>query len=372
MRQGNQIRYTVAAVCILAILVPGAMALDIITRDDLVANTVRKVDLVRTAENFVVLFDASGSMGETYGNTGAARIDAAKQILRQQIAILPDLGYSAGLYTFTPFKTYYELDPLRKPDYEQAIVSLPTVETAGNYKGQPTPLSDGILKLDAILSQVQGRSTVFIFTDGTYTLTRPKKIRPVEALRTIAAKHDVCFYFISSANTPPAKKKVDEMAAVNACSRVVPFDYMYANPVYAAGALYVVKSTSDVETVMEKRVSATVVDDARFDFDSDRIRSDDVDELHKLGNFLKAHPKTFAVLAGYTDSRGSRAYNMGLSWRRVQRVRDFLTVNYGIDDSRIVVHWYGAANPLASNTSTDGRAQNRRVEIAVGGLDALE
>ncbi len=366
------VRFTSAVVSMLAVMVPAAAALDIVTRDDLVANTVKKVDLVRRAENFVVLFDASGSMGAPYGNTGASRLEAAKRILRQQLAVLPDLGYSAGLYTFTPFKTYYALDPLRKADYMQAIANLPTAETAGNYKGQPTPLADGILALDAILSQVQGRCAVFIFTDGTYTLTRPQKTRPLDAVREIAARHNVCFYFISSANTPQGEKLVDEMAAVNACSRVIPFDAMYANPVYAAGALYVVKSTAEIETVMEKRISATLVDDAQFDFDSDRLRPEDIDGLEKLGTFLQENPRTFAVLAGYTDNTGSAAYNMALSWRRVKRVRDFLTVNYGIAASRIVVHWYGFDNPAADNATDAGRARNRRVEIAVGGLDALE
>ena len=372
MERWKVVRFTAGAVLALAVMVPAAMALDIVTRDDLISNTVKKVDLVRRAENFVVLFDASGSMGAPYGNSGASRLEAAKKILRQQLAVLPDLGYSAGLYTFTPFRTYYALDPLSKPEYAQAIAKLPTAETAGNYKGQPTPLADGILALDAILSQVQGRCAVFIFTDGTYTLTRPRKIRPTDAVREIAARHNVCFYFISSANTPRARKLVEAMAAVNACSRVIPFDAMYANPVYATGALYVVKSTAEVETVMEKRISATLVEDARFDFDSDRIRPEDIEGLEKLGQFLRENPRTFAVLAGYTDGTGSAAYNMALSWRRVQRVRGFLTVNYGIEDSRIVVHWYGPDNPAADNATEEGRARNRRVEIAVGGLDALE
>lgn len=68
------------------------------------------------------------------------------------------------------------------------------------------------------------------------------------------------------------------------------------------------------------------------------------------------------VVEGYTDSIGSDAYNMKLSERRAETVRDFM-VSKGISPTRITTRGFGKANPIASNKTAEGRAENRRVEI---------
>ena len=76
----------------------------------------------------------------------------------------------------------------------------------------------------------------------------------------------------------------------------------------------------------------------------------------------------FVVLAGYTCKIGPQDYNLHLSKRRAQSVTDYLSRNFNIESSRIMRYWYGVTNPKADNNTSDGRARNRRVEIAVGGL----
>ena len=68
---------------------------------------------------------------------------------------------------------------------------------------------------------------------------------------------------------------------------------------------------------------------------------------------------------GHTDSTGDEDYNMGLSVRRAEAVRDYL-VSRGIDSSIIDVSGLGETSPISSNATREGRAQNRRVEIHVG------
>ena len=70
------------------------------------------------------------------------------------------------------------------------------------------------------------------------------------------------------------------------------------------------------------------------------------------------------VIEGYTDSQGSDTFNKGLSEKRAQAVKDYL-VKAGYDSSLIQVSGMGEANPVADNTSAEGRANNRRVEIIV-------
>ena len=68
-------------------------------------------------------------------------------------------------------------------------------------------------------------------------------------------------------------------------------------------------------------------------------------------------------IGGYTDSTGRLSYNEKLSQRRAQSVVAYLAANSGIDSARIVALGYGPKNPIGDNTTPEGRAQNRRVEV---------
>jgi len=345
-----------------------AGAFEIITEEDITQNIVTREMLIPTADNFIILYDASGSMADAY-KPGVMKIDAEQQILQQQIKILPNLGYNAGLYSFTPFKAYYEVQPYDRPKLRAAIDQLPNTQTAGGFAGQPTPLAEGLAALDPILAKLEGKTVVFIFTDGTYTYNRVTKRRPLDEAKPLVDKYDVCFYLISSATTPKAKKLLDDMAALNACSQVVPFDALYKNPVWGAGVLFVVNSTVDIETVTERRVVGAEVNDINFAFDQVAIDADDHNNLDKVGAFLQENPKTYAVLAGFTDNAGDPEYNLQLSRMRAQSAKNYILEQSRIDPDRVVVLAYGATNFIADNDTPEGQAKNRRVEVAIGMLD---
>lgn len=80
--------------------------------------------------------------------------------------------------------------------------------------------------------------------------------------------------------------------------------------------------------------------------------------------FFREHPQRTVLIEGYTDSRGSDAYNLGLSERRAEAVQDFLLEN-GISPDRVRARGYGKAYPVASNATEAGRLQNRRVEVVI-------
>jgi len=71
-----------------------------------------------------------------------------------------------------------------------------------------------------------------------------------------------------------------------------------------------------------------------------------------------------ARVEGYTDSGGKADVNLKLSEARAKAVRDFLT-SRGLGEDRVACKGYGGANPVAENTSADGRARNRRIEVVV-------
>jgi OOP family OmpA-OmpF porin len=346
----------------------------VIEKPKVIEKVTLKEKYVKTADNFIILFDTSGSMGDPYKDTGMKKVDVAKGILKERNQLLPDLDWNAGLYTYTPFSTYLDMQRYFKVQANAAIDKLPTVKP-GTYKEratqEPTPLGEGIRKLDKILSGLSGRTVVFLFSDGTYTLRKYFEVEPVPEAQKLANKYDVCFYIFSSATTPAAKKTLDDIAAVNQCSRVVPFDAVYQRPEYITDALYVVKSYEVVttETVMETQVVGEVVgfkvDAIGFDSSQADIREEYRGELDALGKFLNENTETYAVLAGYADSTHTREYNLELSRKRAESVRDYLVKNANIGEDRFVLTWYGKDNPVAENDTAEGRAKNRRVEVVV-------
>ncbi len=91
--------------------------------------------------------------------------------------------------------------------------------------------------------------------------------------------------------------------------------------------------------------------------ESERILSD-------VANTLLRHPDLVVELAGYTDNRGSIGYNVRLSQRRAEAVRDYL-IDQGVPGANLKAKGYGPANPVASNNTRAGRAENRRVEMHI-------
>ena len=86
--------------------------------------------------------------------------------------------------------------------------------------------------------------------------------------------------------------------------------------------------------------------------------------LNKMVSVLKEYPDTNVIVAGHTDSKGKAAYNMGLSERRAKAVTNFFTSN-GLNASRFTTKWFGATQPAYDNATEEGRAKNRRVNIAI-------
>lgn len=101
-----------------------------------------------------------------------------------------------------------------------------------------------------------------------------------------------------------------------------------------------------------------------FDFNKSNIRPQDVPILEEAVRTLKAEGLPTVIAIGYTDSVGTEAYNDKLSMRRADSVRSWL-VAHGIPRDKIVAEGRGERDPVASNDTADGRAQNRRVELKI-------
>lgn len=87
-----------------------------------------------------------------------------------------------------------------------------------------------------------------------------------------------------------------------------------------------------------------------------------IGELKSFGQFLKENPHYRVIIRGHTDSSGDEELNKVLSQNRANSIKEAL-ISYGIDSSRLIAIGKGSLNPLASNETPEGRAQNRRIDV---------
>ena len=99
-----------------------------------------------------------------------------------------------------------------------------------------------------------------------------------------------------------------------------------------------------------------------FATDSAEIAGSFHTPLNNLANSFRQYQQNSIEIVGHTDSTGSHAYNMSLSQRRAQSVANYL-IAQGVDQTRLSTRGVGPDQPVASNASAEGRAQNRRVEV---------
>lgn len=101
-----------------------------------------------------------------------------------------------------------------------------------------------------------------------------------------------------------------------------------------------------------------------FDEGKSTIRTDAEQNLKEVAGSIDKHYKGGAVrVFGYTDAVGSAGYNKELAEQRATAVREWLAKNGSISEDRITLQPVGEARPVASNSTAEGRQQNRRVEI---------
>jgi outer membrane protein OmpA-like peptidoglycan-associated protein len=104
--------------------------------------------------------------------------------------------------------------------------------------------------------------------------------------------------------------------------------------------------------------------DLTFDFNRDTVKGEFVPTLRNTGAILSEYDQTTVDVIGHADSVGSDDYNLDLSRRRAGNIASVLQSG-GVSSYRILREGMGESQPVASNSTDDGRARNRRVEVYV-------
>ncbi len=119
-----------------------------------------------------------------------------------------------------------------------------------------------------------------------------------------------------------------------------------------------------VSQTADNRLKINIPADAGFATNSAVLNANMYPILQRLAQTLNQNPAATVSVVGHTDSTGSDAINNPLSQRRADAAKAYL-VSQGVAASRIAMSGAGSTQPIASNATVDGRAQNRRVEIFV-------
>jgi outer membrane protein OmpA-like peptidoglycan-associated protein len=219
------------------------------------------------------------------------------------------------------------------------------------------------------LREYTGSTPTLAFSQGG--LRPEKNAGPVSMTnRRASANRDALVTFRVMADGDYMKMYLDDHRVANAPNAVFP----RSNKLYIT-----VSSASDANPILigPMRIAAGGLElydrlerDGRaathgilFATDSDVIRPESTPTLTEIGAMLKQYPNLRLTIEGHTDSQGDEAHNRDLSNRRAQSVKAYLVATHGVDAKRLDTAGLGEGQPVADNGTSEGRAQNRRVEL---------
>ncbi|MFS4468258.1 OmpA family protein [Maribacter sp. 2210JD10-5] len=120
-------------------------------------------------------------------------------------------------------------------------------------------------------------------------------------------------------------------------------------------------------------INVTFTQDAGVYFDTNKsdVKGTSATTLDKLAGIFQEYPNSNILIEGHTDSAGPEDYNLNLSKQRAESVSNYLKSKY-IAADRITTKWYGELQPVGDNTTSEGKAKNRRVELAIVASEELK
>jgi outer membrane protein OmpA-like peptidoglycan-associated protein len=131
-----------------------------------------------------------------------------------------------------------------------------------------------------------------------------------------------------------------------------------------AEADQLMKEMADLKAKQTERGIVLTIGEVLFATGKSELSAAAMQSVNKLADFLQKHPNRNLLIEGHTDDTGSDKLNMTLSQKRADAVKEALT-RKGVDPGRITAKGYGKKYPVASNDTSAGRSQNRRVEVII-------
>ncbi|MCK5924720.1 MAG: OmpA family protein [Methylococcales bacterium] len=354
---------------------------------------VQSKELQQKTNNFFVINDSSGSMTEPYINSGLVanpttiKLEIEKELLSRMNKTIPNIPLNSGLRSFgfgkcvgLNTKLNQASESYSKSAFNAAIDSL-----ACASGGSPMPTSIALAEQD--LSSNSGTTALIILSDG-FELDSS----PYAAAKALKARYGdkLCIYtvWVGNPRDDEGRRTLLNLSNIGSCG----FSTAVTDIASSAGMGNFVEKVffkrgapapisegdADKDGVLDSKdkcpgtpigakvnaLGCWVLEGVNFDTNKSNIKSRYYSLLNEAAVVLKRNPGLTIEVQGHTDSVGSDQYNARLSERRANSVKNYLRKQAN-GNASLKSRGYGEVNPIASNATSEGRAQNRRVQLDV-------
>jgi len=350
---------------------------------------------VSKVDHAMILFDASSSMTQGVYKE-RAKINIAKDFVYRMNQTIPDLKMKAGLRTFGQNPSVgrgdtalvYGMADYSRSGLDQGINAI-------QGEGLITPMSAAMGAAGKDLEATQGPIAVILVSDGEDPHI-PQL--PVDgAAKALKDKYGdrICIYTVGIGDDKNGLNRLRKIADIGGCGFYVNADELVSADAMAGFVekVFLAKKPMPAPMPAPKPAAAPPLDsdgdgvlDARdkcpntpqgakvdadgcwiigrihFDFDKAAIKSQFEPILNEIAGVMKRNPMLRLRINGHTDGIGTEAYNQGLSERRARAAERYL-IDKGVDAARLSIMGNSFRQPIATNQTSAGRAQNRRAEF---------
>jgi OOP family OmpA-OmpF porin len=348
---------------------------------------------VQKTDNFFVLNDSSSSMAEHYHGIGytaqptATKLAVEKEILNRINLTIPDLKLTSSIrsFGFGPCLDwgFTRLNQAPSPYSKSAFGT--GVDTLTCASGG-TPLDSGVEETNKDLSATAGNIAVLILSDGEVDTD------PVPAVKSLKQKYGdkLCVYTVWVGNEEDiyGQAVLNQLTDIAGCGfgttaeRISTTAGMskFVQSIFLKGTTPPVVDCSTLDDDADGINNCTDkclntpkgahvnqfgcwIVDVKFDNDKSNIKSQYYPELDNAVTVINQNPGVNIEVQGHTSSTGTVAYNQRLSERRAKAVKDYLSRN--THAKGLSARGYGLTQPIDTNETEEGRANNRRVQLEV-------
>ncbi|VAX09440.1 hypothetical protein MNBD_GAMMA26-135 [hydrothermal vent metagenome] len=355
---------------------------------------------VQKVDSFLVVLDASSSMDDTYKD--GMKVDLAKEIASRMNQTISSLSLMGALRTFgqeaRSTNLVYGMSDYSSAGFEKALLPV--------WPGGGSPLDLSINAANGDLSSAKGQIAVIIISDGVGMDSAP--IAAARNMKSIYGDR-VCIHTVLVGDNDTGKRILEQIAGASQCGFSENADSIYSSQGMAnfAEKVFLARAPdsdgdgvvdaldkcpntpkgdkvnsdgcpldSDGDGVLDhldncpntpkgaevNKMGCWIIKGLLFDTSKSDIKSKFYPLLDEVVNILVQNPSLKLEIQGHTDTRGTMEYNEKLSDNRAAAVMSHL-VSKGIAKGRLTSKGLGFIEPVASNTTPEGMAQNRRVEL---------
>ncbi len=346
---------------------------------------------IQKVDNFVVILDKSGSMGQPCKE--GIKLDTAKRLASRMNHTIPNLKLNGALRIIG--RTAHFDNQLTKLIWGPAAYEKGALDAGLNsigYSVGDSPLNEALDATAQDFKSAQGDIAVIIFTDANKDYMVYDAVKKSAANLKAQYGNRVCIYAVQVGINPEGKELLEQIVQTGQCGSYVTSEQIGTSdgmadfvkrvflkeappkPAPPAKEVGVLDSDGDgVPDNLDKcpgtpkgakvnNDGCWVIENVLFDFDKYNIKPQFSHLLDEVAVVFQNNPGLRAQIAGHTDNIGTAAYNQKLSMRRAHAVVNYLNKK-GIAKDRLRAEGFGFTQPVADNKTKEGRALNRRVQL---------